>query len=232
MNAAVVLASGSGSRLGGDVPKQFLSLGGKSVFRYSLDTFDCHPRIDRLVFVCHPEWIERVRKDLCGLATPCSVIAGGTTRMESGWNGLRSLPDATRVVLIHDAARPFVRPDTISALLDAVAIHGAAVPAIPTSDTLIEVEGDLLHSIPDRDRLRRVQTPQAFDYRLLLEAFERAHTDSFTATTDDARLVLRLGRPVAWVEGTTDNFKITTPEDLALAQRFLDSGEAPGLLGR
>lgn len=223
MIAAIVLASGSGVRLGGDIPKQFRLLGGKPVFLHSLETFDRHPRIERILLVCHPDWMETARKDVDTLETPCEIVAGGTTRMESGWKGLKALTAETQIVLIHDAARPFVKPDLITELIDAADRHGAAVPAVPTADTLVEVKSDFIRAIPDRTQLRRVQTPQAFSYPVIMEAFRRARDDRFTATTDDARLVHRLGRPVAWVEGAESNFKITTQEDLAMAERILAS---------
>ncbi len=224
MIAAIVLASGTGARFGGDIPKQFLPLGNRPMFLHSLETFDHHPDIDRLVLACHPDWTQAARGHLRALKKPCEIVPGGATRMESAWNGLQSLPAQTEYVLIHDAARPLVQPDTITALVDAVAVHRAVIAAIATDDTLAEADGNRIVALPDRARFLRVQTPQAFAYSLILDAFKRAWADGFTTTTDDSRIVHRLGHPVAWVEGSERAFKITSPQDLLLAERLLGTG--------
>ncbi len=221
MIAALVLASGSGIRLGGQTPKQFLLLGEKPVYRHSLEVFVRHPAVDHTILVCHPHWMEPVREELGEALPHCTVIAGGETRMESGWNGLRSLDPQTEVVLIHDAARPFVDEALISRLIEAAVHHGAAVPAVPVTDTLIEVDGEQICAMPARERFLRVQTPQVFSYSLIVDAFERARADRIDPPTDDSRLVHRLGHPVAWIQGSETNFKITTAADLRLAEQFL-----------
>jgi 2-C-methyl-D-erythritol 4-phosphate cytidylyltransferase/2-C-methyl-D-erythritol 2,4-cyclodiphosphate synthase len=221
MIAALVLASGSGIRLGGPTPKQFLPLGGKPVYRHSLEVFLRHPAVDHTVLVCHPDWIDPVQEELSDLLPPCTIVPGGTSRMESGWNGLRSLDTNTEVVLIHDAARPFVDDALISRLIEAAVRHGAVVPAIPVTDTLIEVKGEQICAMPARERFLRVQTPQVVSYSLIVEAFERARADRIESPTDDSQLVHRLGRPVAWIRGSETNLKITTPADLRLAEEIL-----------
>lgn len=223
MNTAIVLASGGGVRFGGKVPKQFLPLLGKPVFLHSVETFARHPGIQKVIVVCHPEWGEACRHWMAHLHIAWDVIAGGTTRMDSGWNGLQAAGPDTQLVLIHDAARPLLRPALITDLLTAAEVHGAVVPAIACADTLIETREQRVAAIPERALMRRVQTPQAFRYALLLEAFHRARHDGIHNPTDDAGLVHRLGLPVAWIPGDEENVKITTPADFLAAETLLRS---------
>jgi 2-C-methyl-D-erythritol 4-phosphate cytidylyltransferase len=222
-NTAIVLASGSGVRFGGKVPKQFLPLLDKPVFLYSVETLARHPGIQKVVVVCHPDWNEGCRQWMAHLQTPWTVVPGGDTRMESGWNGLQAAGSDTQLVLIHDAARPLLRPALISELLEAAHLHGAVVPAVPCADTLIETHEQHVAAIPERVRIRRVQTPQAFRYSLLLEAFRRARHDGVQNPTDDAGLVYRLGLPVVWIPGDEENIKITTQADFLAAETLLRS---------
>jgi len=220
MNTAIVLASGSGTRMGADIPKQFLDLGGRPIFMHSVCAFLRNPRIGYLVLVCREDWIERAlgwmeREDA---EKPWSIVLGGETRMDSGDAGLAAAPPETRIALIHDAARPFLGEDLISRLIDAAESRGAAVPLIAVADTLVEMQADGIGDVADRSRLGRVQTPQAFDFSLIRRAFEQARAEGIRNPTDDAQLVRRLGHPVAHVPGEECNFKITTAGDLELAR--------------
>ncbi len=221
MNTAILLASGSGRRFGGETPKQFLPLAGKPLALYSIETFAAHPAVDHLVVACHPDWIETLRGWLRAVTKPFTLLPGGAERADSVWAGLRAAPPATRIALIHDTARPFVSAALISALIETAARHGAALPALPCADSMLEVEGGAILRYLDRPRLRRAQTPQVFQYSLIVKAFEEARAQGLPPPTDDAQLVHRLGAPVICVPGEEQNCKITTPEDFALAEARL-----------
>jgi 2-C-methyl-D-erythritol 4-phosphate cytidylyltransferase len=165
--------------------------------------------------------IDRVRELVAtyGLGQVSAVVAGGLKRQQSVALGLQALRRCD-VVLVHDGARPLVTADIIERVVEAAVEHGAAVPAVPVRDTIKRVDGDRVVETLNRDELRAVQTPQGFRYELLVQAHERAREEGFYGT-DDATLVERLGHPVAVVPGSPENLKITTPEDLLLAEALL-----------
>ncbi|MFH0822239.1 MAG: 2-C-methyl-D-erythritol 4-phosphate cytidylyltransferase [Pseudomonadota bacterium] len=220
MITAVIAASGSGVRFGGDIPKQFVKLAGKAIVEHTLEVFDLHPSIDCIVLVAHPDWVDRCQEFASRLKKRTVVVAGGLTRMDSSYAGIMAAPDGTTHVLIHDGVRPFVRPATVSAVIDALKRYDAVNTVIPTTDTIVKVFDDVIQEIPDRAPLRRGQTPQGFDLELIRKAHGVARIDGVKDATDDCRLVLRLGKPVFCVPGEVDNIKITEEFDLFTAERY------------
>ena len=224
---ALVVAAGRGERFGGEVPKQYVGLGGEPLLRRTLSAFLDHPAVDSVRPVIHPG--DRALFD--GAAAGLELlepVAGGDTRQESVRLGLESLAAmAPYSVLIHDAARPFVDEELISRALSALDDVPAAVPAVPVSDTLKRtVEGAtplrLVADTVDRAGLWRAQTPQAFRFTDILAAHRRfADLD----LTDDAAVAERAGLAVALVQGGEENFKVTTADDLGRARRLLGGGE-------
>ncbi len=207
----LVPAAGKGERLGKGVPKALVRVLGKTLFEWALLRF---PEVDE-VLVALPPGTEPPK----GLEA--RFLEGGKTRQESVYRLLREARG--ELVLVHDAARAFVVPEVVERVRKAAWETGAAVPAIPVPDTLVEGEAEY-GRVLDRSRLRLVQTPQAFDRELLLKAHEAALKEGRTAT-DDAQLVRALGHPVALVPGDRRMFKVTYPEDLALFAALLQ-GEA------
>ncbi|WP_029355931.1 bifunctional 2-C-methyl-D-erythritol 4-phosphate cytidylyltransferase/2-C-methyl-D-erythritol 2,4-cyclodiphosphate synthase [Bosea sp. 117] len=215
----IVVAAGRGQRAGEGLPKQFREIGGQSVLRRTLTQFAAHPAIRRIQLVIHPddeELCALATRDLAGILTP---VAGGATRQASVRAGLEALAgDPPDLVLIHDAARPFVSAELIGRAIAAAQEHGAAVPALALVDTVkaLDAEGRLATG-PDRARLRTVQTPQSFRYALILAA-HRAHVGA-ADLTDDAAVAEAAGHAVAAFQGAAENVKLTTPEDFVTAER-------------
>jgi 2-C-methyl-D-erythritol 4-phosphate cytidylyltransferase len=211
---ALVLAAGSGRRLGGRFPKQFLRVRGRSLVEWCLAAFQEAREVDEVWLVLPRRRLgagARLRRRFSKLR---GVVAGGSRRGVSVERGLRQI-DHDGVVLVHDAARPFVTPRLISRVVRAARRHGAAVPALPVDDTLKSAgPGRRVRNTVPRDGLWAVQTPQGFRVPLLRRAYRRGGT----GTSDDAALVERLARPVVLVPGSPDNFKITRPEDLRMAR--------------
>ena len=220
MNAAIILAAGTGERFKSDIPKQFVHLAGKPILLHTIETFEQHPHIDLIVIVCHPQWVKKCKKWMEKSKKSFRVIPGGATRFDSSWKGLKSLPDNIDYVLIHDGVRPFLNTDMITRLIQAVKQHKAVDTVIPSSDTIVEVADNFISSMPERSRLRRGQTPQAFEVKLIRAAYQKALKEGFTTATDDCRLVLRMGIPIACVTGSDENIKITNEWDLYSAERF------------
>lgn len=222
---AVVLAGGSGTRMGNSVPKQFLSLGGQSVLAHTLEALAGYAGLDRLVLVSPPEWLAESR-DIAGRHAAdklLAVVPGGTTRQESsrlGLAALAGLPDDA-AVLVHDAVRPFVTADILERSLAAVAECGACDVAVPAVDTIIQTDGEFVTAIPDRKAMYHGQTPQGFRLDILRRAHELAREQKYADATDDVRLALRAGFPVRLVLGSYENIKITHPGDLELAEQIL-----------
>ena len=217
---ALILAGGSGTRLGADVPKQYLDLGGRAVLRRSIEAFRNHPAVSAVRVVIGSGDRALYDRAVEGLDLP-PPAEGGATRQESGLRGLESLAEfAPDLVLIHDAARPFVDAATIDRVIAALDSHPAALPGVPVADTLKKAEGAplLVGETVDRSGLWRAQTPQGFRYADILAAHRAAAGGTLT---DDAAVAQHAGLAVAMVLGSEDNYKITTREDLERAARHL-----------
>ena len=217
---ALILAGGSGTRLGADVPKQYLDLGGRAVLRRSIEAFRNHPAVSAVRVVIGSGDRALYDRAVEGLDLP-PPAEGGATRQESGLRGLESLAEfAPDLVLIHDAARPFVDAATIDRVIAALDSHPAALPGVPVADTLKKAEGAplLVGETVDRSGLWRAQTPQGFRYADILAAHRAAAGNNLT---DDAAVAQQAGLAVAMVLGSEDNYKITTREDLERAARHL-----------
>jgi 2-C-methyl-D-erythritol 4-phosphate cytidylyltransferase len=219
--SAIIVAAGKGRRMNAAAPKQYLMLGGLPILSRTLLAVDACPEVGDICLVVPGSDIDYCRKavlDPIRLRVPVKIIAGGAQRQESVYSGLSSLASDDGIVLIHDGVRPFVRTDDIRRCIDGAKIHGACIPGLPVSDTLKAVDdgGEIIRTI-DRGRLWHAQTPQAFQYRLIKDAHEKAKRDGVTGT-DDAALLERLGEKVRLVPGSIFNIKITTPEDLKMAE--------------
>ena len=212
---AVIVAAGSSTRMGFN--KLAYSWGGKSVLRRSVEAFDKHPLITDLVVVTGADEAP-AREAAAACSKPCTLVPGWATRAESVRNGVGRA--SGQLVAIHDAARPFVSESVITRALEQAAAMGAAAPAVPVKDTIKVADGErMIRMTPDRSTLYAVQTPQCFDRLLYLEALAQAEAKgTASALTDDCQLVEQLGRPVALTEGSYENYKITTPDDLKEAK--------------
>lgn len=217
--AAVILAAGRGVRAGGDLPKQFRRIGGGTLFRRSLESFVETPTVTLVQPVIRSEDIDLVRAETAGMNILPPVF-GGATRQASVRAGLEALlarkPD---IVLVHDAARPFASVDLIARAIKAAEATGAAVPALPVTDTVKRVDNaGTIEATLDRSSLRLVQTPQAFAFTALVEAHRRAAAQGHEDFTDDAALAEWAGMKVTVFPGESGNIKLTTPEDFTRAE--------------
>ncbi len=222
MVTAIIVAAGMGRRMGSALPKQFLPLSGIPLAAHSLQAFQGHDQIDRMVLVL-PQIPPR-SLDTSDYSKLTATVEGGDSRQASVAQGLAAVEDSDWV-LIHDAARPLVSEQLIRSVLEAAKEFGAAVPACRVGDTLKKVNGQVVAGTLPREELIQVQTPQAFRTSLAREAHEAARRDGFLGT-DDAQLVERLGRTVVWVEGSPINLKVTTEDDLLLAAALLQARRA------
>ncbi|HEY3919192.1 MAG TPA: bifunctional 2-C-methyl-D-erythritol 4-phosphate cytidylyltransferase/2-C-methyl-D-erythritol 2,4-cyclodiphosphate synthase [Stellaceae bacterium] len=218
---ALVVAAGRGTRLGGELPKQYRAVAGQALLRHSVERLIAHPRIDRLRVVFHPD-----DRDLYDIATAgldlLPPVPGGTARQDSARLGLESLePLAPTRVLIHDAARPFIDHAVINRVLDALDQAPGAIPALPVADTVKRGAAGVVTGTIDRAGLWRVQTPQGFHYRAILAAHRAAAGQELT---DDAAVAERAGLAVRLVEGAEANFKVTDAEDFVRAEKVAGAG--------
>ncbi len=216
--AAVIVAAGSGERLAAGLPKALVPLHGRPMFEWAVDAFASHPQIDSVVVVAPAAQLPAVRAAVAGRAV---VVAGGASRQLSVDLGLDSLDAEVELVLVHDAARPLVDQDVITAVVTRLRCGAQAViPVLPVTDTIKQVdEAGRVVATLDRRALRAVQTPQGFRREVLVAAHRGAAERSLAEVTDDAGLVEALGVSVQTVAGTADCFKITTPHDLRLAHQ-------------
>lgn len=217
---ALIVAGGRGLRFGQDIPKQYLALAGKPVLAHTLEAFASSRKIDRLIIVIHPDDEKLANGALSEIKNknkPLLLTYGGETRQESVYNGLQSILSSggASLVLIHDAARPFVSAELIDHAIRAGQKFKAALPGLPLSDTIKETDTDgFVTHTPDRSVLRAVQTPQSFDFDLILKAHEEARKQQVVNVTDDGALIEWFGEKVFIYEGSTDNIKLTYKEDL------------------
>ena len=220
-NYVIIVAGGKGLRMGSDVPKQFLPVGGKPVLMHTLETF--HSADDELrIILVLPAEQQSYWQELCNehqFSVPHQIATGGETRFHSVGNGLALIPDDEEesVVGVHDGVRPFVSKEVILRCYKVAREQGTAIPVVPVVETLRQVlpEGNSL--TVDRNLYRLVQTPQVFRVGILKEAYRQPYLPSFT---DDASVVEALGHRIALVDGNRENVKITTPSDLIFAERL------------
>jgi 2-C-methyl-D-erythritol 4-phosphate cytidylyltransferase len=218
---AIIVAAGSGSRFKSDTPKQFLEINGKSVLAHTIERFESAPSVERIVLVLAPDLAASF--DDSAFSKVYFVVPGGATRARSVCNGLATV--RTDIVTVHDGARPLVSVDEIERTIAKARETGAACLVAPVTDTIKSVRSGEIADTLDRDKLRRALTPQAFRTELLKKAFEDKdlNIDVNELITDECYLVEKLGHPIAIVEGSSRNIKITHPEDLILAEALLNS---------
>ena len=223
-NIAVILAGGVGSRLGMSTPKQFFKVAGKMVVEHTVDVFERNQHIDEIAIVANPMLISdfenivlrnkwhKVKK----------ILKGGKERYDSSLSAIQAYANQDVNLIFHDAVRPLVSQRIVNDVIDALSSHRAIDVAIPSADTIIEVDGnDCITSIPDRSRLRRGQTPQAFDRQVIADAYERALKDPEFKTTDDCGVVRKYtDEPVFVVRGEESNMKLTYREDTYMLDKL------------
>ena len=212
--AAIIVAAGRSLRAGAGGPKEYRTIGGRTVISRAMEAFCQHPDVFAVQPVLNPDDLSMFNQAASGFRYR-SPANGGATRQASVRAGLEALAsDAPDIVLIHDAARPFVTPALISRAIDAADKAGAAVPAVPVTDTIKQVDASgAVNATPDRAKLRIAQTPQAFHFDMILDAHRRAAHEGRDDFTDDAALAEWVGLTVATFEGDAANMKLTTPED-------------------
>ena len=223
MVSVIFPAAGQGKRMQAGINKVLLTLGGEPILTRTLKTFSAVEEVGELIVVVAADEVAAVERQLQKVAglKPFQVVAGGSERQYSIYNGLQRVADTADVVLVHDAARPLVTVKTIQAVIDSARAKGGAIAAVPAKNTIKVVDkAGLVESTPPRSTLWEVQTPQGFRKDILLKANEQALQDNFLGT-DDASLVERIGVPVAVVKSDYRNIKVTTPEDLLIAEAFL-----------
>ena len=228
----IILAGGSGERLGFDIPKQFVKIAGKTVIEHTIDIFERHPLIDHIIIVVNPDFRFLMEEILLknNYKKVIKILNGGITRRESSYIGISSIEEDDAIVLIHDAVRPFVNERIINESIEAAKKYGAVDVAIPSVDTIIKVDDDMfIEDIPPRRYMMKGQTPQSFRLSLIREAHEKVKEEK---VTDDCSLIVKGGfGKVYVVRGEERNIKLTYPEDIFLMERIfqLKTHEVPAI---
>lgn len=223
MNGVVIVAAGTGSRMKMGINKQFIKLEEKEIIAYTIEKFYNNSNIEDIVVVVKEDESEFFKKEILDKYNfkNIKIAYGGKERQDSVYNGLKLLDKKCDVVLIHDGARPFVSDKIIDNCIEEVKEHKAIVVGVPVKDTIKVIDNDKnIVDTPNRSVLWAVQTPQTFDYNILIDAYKDAFKSGFYGT-DDAMLVERIGYKVKMVEGSYNNIKITTQEDLSVGSQIL-----------
>ena len=229
-NYGIILASGTGSRYGTDIPKQFIKIAGKTVLEHTIEIFEKSKQIDEIFVIITPEY-RHVAEDLLiknSYKKVTKLLNGGAIRKESSFIGINAVDDEEANVIIHDCARPFLSQRIIDDCVNALEKYSAVDVAIPSADTIIKVKNDIIQKIPERKFLKRGQTPQCFKLSVIKKAHELSKNDS--NFTDDCGLIVKYGLGEVYVvEGEGENIKITYPEDIFMADRLFQirSAECP-----
>ena len=223
MNGVVIVAAGTGSRMNMGINKQFIKLEGKEIIAYTIEKFYNNSNIEDIVVVVKEDESEFFKKEILDKYNfkNIKIAYGGKERQDSVYNGLKLLDEKCDVVLIHDGARPFVSDKIIDKSIEEAKEHKAIVVGVPVKDTIKVIDNDKnIVDTPNRSVLWAVQTPQTFDYNILIHAYKDAFKNEFYGT-DDAMLVERIGYKVKMLEGSYNNIKITTQEDLNVGSQIL-----------
>ena len=219
MTLAVILAGGTGKRMGAQVPKQFLKVGDKTIIEFTIDAFEKNALVDTIAVVMHQDYFTTMENIIANSNwnKVRAIISGGTERSDSSYNAIRFFSNHMDAkIIFHDAVRPMVSDSAIDNVIKALDRFNAVMTAIPSTDTIAVAEGGFVKSIPDRNTLMRVQTPQAFRFETIEEAYDIALTDPGFICTDDCGVVKKYlpDEPIAIIRGDERNIKITYPEDL------------------
>ena len=223
MNGVVIVAAGTGSRMNMGINKQFIKLEGKEIIAYTIEKFYNNSNIEDIVVVVKEDESEFFKKEILDKYNfkNVKIAYGGKERQDSVYNGLKLLDEKCDVVLIHDGARPFVSDKIIDKSIEEAKEHKAIVVGVPVKDTIKVIDNDKnIVDTPNGSVLWAVQTPQTFDYNILIDAYKDAFKNKFYGT-DDAMLVERIGYKVKMLEGSYNNIKITTQEDLNIGSQIL-----------
>ena len=223
MNGVVIVAAGTGSRMNMGINKQFIKLEGKEIIAYTIEKFYNNSNIEDIVVVVKEDESDFFKKEILDKYNfkNIKIAYGGKERQDSVYNGLKLLDKKCHFVLIHDGARPFVSDKIIDNCIEEAKNHKAVVVGVPVKDTIKVIDKDkYIVDTPNRSVLWAVQTPQTFDYNILIDSYKDAFKNGFYGT-DDAMLVERIGYKVKMVEGSYNNIKITTQEDLNIGSQIL-----------
>ncbi|MEW9080476.1 2-C-methyl-D-erythritol 4-phosphate cytidylyltransferase [Terrisporobacter glycolicus] len=223
MNSVVIVSAGKGSRMKADINKQFLKIRGKEVIAHTIDKFYKNKNIGEIIIVIREDEEEFFQKNIINKYgyRNIKVALGGKERQDSVYNGLKQIDKKCKIVLIHDGARPFVTNEIIEKSIICAKEYNSAIVGVPVKDTIkIVNKNNEVCDTPNRSTLWSIQTPQVFDYSLIIKAHEKAKHDKYYGT-DDSMLMEHLGHNVKVVEGSYNNIKITTPEDLKIAEEIL-----------
>ena len=223
MNSVVIVSAGRGSRMKADINKQFLKLQNKEVIAHTIDKFYNNENIGEIIVVVREDEAEFFKINIIekyGYKN-IKIAFGGSERQDSVYNGLKMVDENCKIVLIHDGARPFVNNETIDNAIESAKENKCVIVGVPVKDTIKVIdENNNVCDTPDRSTLWSIQTPQVFDYSLIMKAHEKAREDNYYGT-DDSILVEYFGQKVKVVEGSYNNIKITTPEDLKIGEEIL-----------
>ncbi|UPA30493.1 2-C-methyl-D-erythritol 4-phosphate cytidylyltransferase [Terrisporobacter glycolicus] len=223
MNSVIIVSAGRGSRMKADINKQFLKIRGKEVIAHTIDKFYENKNIGEIIIVVREDEEEFFQGNIINKYgyKNIKVALGGKERQDSVYNGLKKVDEKCEIVLIHDGARPFVTNEIIEKSINCAKEYNSAIVGVPVKDTIkIVNENNEVSDTPNRSTLWSIQTPQVFDYSLIIRAHEKAKYDKYYGT-DDSMLIEYLGQNVKVVEGCYNNIKITTPEDLKIAEEIL-----------
>jgi len=226
--SVIIASAGMSNRMGSGVNKQFILIDNKPILAHTIEKFDRSKYIDEIVVVARATEIEYCKKEIIkkyGFKKVTNIVKGGKERQDSIYNGILALSEKSDIVLTHDGARPFLREELILKGIEGVIKYGACVIGVPVKDTIKVVdENNKVHHTPNRALLWAAQTPQCFKTELLKKGYEYANFEGIIAT-DDSSLVEKYGHPVMMIMGSYDNIKITTPEDLIIAESILKNIE-------
>lgn len=223
MNSVVIVSAGKGSRMKANINKQFLKIRDKEVIAHTIDKFYNNKNIKEIIIVIREDEREFFDENIIKKYRykNIKIAFGGKERQDSVYNGLKEVDENCEIVLIHDGARPFVSNEIIEKSIENAKKYNSAIVGVPVKDTIkiVNEDNDVVNT-PNRSRLWSIQTPQVFDYSLIMKAHEKAKNDKYYGT-DDSMLMEYLGYNVRVVEGEYNNIKITTPEDLKIAEEIL-----------
>lgn len=226
--SAIIAAAGMSNRMGSNMNKQFISIDGKPILAHTIEKFEECIYIDEIIVIAKDDEINYCKREIVNkykFKKVSKIVRGGKERQDSVYNGILALDERADIVLSHDGARPFIDVKSIIAGIEGAIEYGACVIGVPVKDTIKVVTPDNnIDNTPKRDQLWAAQTPQCFKKEILMEGYRKAIDDNFIAT-DDSMLVERLGVAVRMIMGSYHNIKITTPEDLIIAEAILKGRE-------